>query len=128
MKTIITALLLSSSLSVISTQALAHTQYNGGGQYLTHNSDRQLLTEVVDSKLKAYENGYEKLQALSGKSGVELGAALKLFLKSNRPSSSIHLDDTSNVTVTELMNKKGDVVYQGVVNASFHYQERDSDN
>tara|TARA_R110001583_G_scaffold11285_2_gene51352 strand:- start:27034 stop:27408 length:375 start_codon:yes stop_codon:yes gene_type:complete len=124
MKKIITVLLLSSSLSVISTQSLAHSQYNGGGQYLTHNSNRQIVTEIADSKLKAYENGFEKLQALTDKSGRELGAELKIVLDSNSPSSSIHLDNTY-VTVTEFLNKEGDVVYQGVVNAGFHYQERD---
>ena len=127
MKKIITALLLTSSLSVMSTQALAHTQYNGGGQYLTHNSDRQLLTEVAESKLEAYEKGFEKLQALTDKSGVELATELNLPFNNNRPNSSIHLDDP-DVTVTELMNKQGAIVYQGVVNARFHYQERDSDN
>ncbi|WP_137297552.1 DUF3316 domain-containing protein [Psychromonas sp. SP041] len=120
MKAIITALLLTSSLSLISTQALAHTQFNNS-HYSTRNNDRQIITPFVSSKSEAYENGYNKLQVLIKKSSVELGQELKVW---NALQSSIHLDN-SYVSVDESMNKNGQIVYQGVVNTKFHYQEKD---
>lgn len=122
MKKSIATLLLTSTLSVVAMQASADAQYQGN-EFILHDVEKQIMTPVVQSKSEAYKMGFEELKVIANKSGYELASKLTVTLGSNIMKSSVHYD-SSNVSISEFMNQNGDIVYQGVVNVSFHYQER----
>ena len=122
MKKTISALMLTSVLSTVSMQVFADTQ-NRGGHFIQRKGEKQVVTLVVKSKSEAYEIGYQKLNVFKGKSVNELAKEFKVISFSNRIKSSVRLDE-SHVSVSEFMNESGEIVYQGVVNLAFHYQER----
>ena len=121
MKKLTSVLLLTATLSILSVPVFADTLRGNDLQY--RNSGRSISTEVTSTKEAAYKIGYAKLLDIQEKSHGKLGQELGVTINDASLQRSIHLDDIF-VTVMELMNAKGKVVYQGIVNVEFHYQER----
>ena len=121
MRKLTSVLLLSATLFILSVPVFAHTISGNDLQY--RNSGRSISTEVTSTKEAAYKIGYAKLLDIQEKSHGKLGQELGVTINDASLQRSIHLDDIF-VTVMELMNAKGKVVYQGIVNVEFHYQER----
>lgn len=121
MKKLISALLLSASLSILSAPVFADAQYSAGNHIL-RNNERAIATEVTSTKQAAYKNGYAKLLSIKEKSGSELKKELRVWVNDPRLNKSLHLDDVF-VTVTEFVEQNGNIAYQGIVNVEYHYQE-----
>ena len=75
---------------------------------------------IVDTKEKAYSLGFQELKNLKLKSGTELTNELHLFFNDQRERDSLTIQE-ANVTVQELMNEQGKIVYRGMVNVNYHY-------
>jgi hypothetical protein len=123
MKKLTSVLLLSAALSFLSIPVFADNI--SGNDLLLRNNVRNISTEVTSTKEGAYKVGYAKLLDVSGKTHGDLGKELGITTNDPSLNRSIHLDN-GFVTVKEFMNAKGKVVYQGIVNVEFHYQQRES--
>lgn len=124
MKKLTPALLLGSSLLMLSGTVLADVTFPAGN-YTSNNAERHITTQIVDTKAQAYSNGYERLVAVKDKKGSALNKELRLWGGASALNRSLHLDNAF-VTVTEFMDDSGKMAYQGIVNVKYHYQERSS--
>ncbi|MGB5444791.1 MAG: DUF3316 domain-containing protein [Psychromonas sp.] len=120
MKTIKNALL-ATAMVILSANAFAgSTVY---GDYSVHQSNKTIKTTQTESKQAAYELGLEKLNMLKAESGAELSSDLALSLGSFKEKNSVTLDDGAYITLQEMLNEQGQVVYQGLVNVTYSYSQ-----
>ncbi|WP_022940004.1 DUF3316 domain-containing protein [Psychromonas hadalis] len=124
MKNLTPALLLGSTLMMLSGTALADVTFPAGN-YTLRNAERHITTKIATTKEQAYNNGYERLVAVKGKKGSALNKELRFWGGASALNRSLHLDNVF-VTVTEFMDDSGKMAYQGIVNVKYHYQERSS--
>lgn len=120
MKTI-NNLLLASSIAILSTSAFASaTVY---GDYSLHSSNKTIKTVITDSKQAAYALGFEKLNLLKAGSSTQLSDDLALSLGSLKEKNSVTLHDGAYITLQEMMNGQGQVVFAGLVNVTYSYSQ-----
>ncbi|WP_435236997.1 DUF3316 domain-containing protein [Psychromonas sp. PT13] len=105
----ITTVLLGASAIMLSASSFA----NVGSQ--------TFKTETVDSKDAAYSLGLGQLQQLKSETGYQLSHDLSTPADTYKEKNSIELNDGAYVTVQESMNEQGDIVYNGLVNVTYHY-------
>lgn len=86
----------------------------------TVNSDT-IRTETVASKDAAYSLGFAQLQQLKSESGYQLNNDLSTNADSFQEKNSVTLDNGGYVTVQESMNEQGNIVYTGLVNVTYSY-------
>jgi hypothetical protein len=122
MKKLTSVLLLTATLSILSVPVFADNI--SGNDLLLRNNIRSISTEMTSTKEGAYKVGYAKLLDIKGKQHGELGKELGVTTNDPSLNRTLHLDNAS-VSVNEFMNAKGKVVYQGIVNVEFHYQDRE---
>lgn len=113
--------LMASTLVILSANVFAGPIVTGN--YGVHHASQTINTQAVESKEMAYSLGLEKLNALKSDSGSELSNELALSLGSLKEQNSITLDDGAYITIKELMNEQGQVVYKGLVNVSYGYSQ-----
>ncbi|MFT6926817.1 MAG: hypothetical protein ACJAZP_002437 [Psychromonas sp.] len=95
---------------------------------LSHTSNSKTIhIPTVDSKEKAYSLGFQELQNLQSQSGEILSNELRLGLNDMTEKKSVTLEE-GNVTVQELMNEQGEIVYRGMVNVIYHYSVKVESN
>ena len=93
------------------------------GNYGIHHASKTIDTQLVESKDAAYSLALEKLNQLKSESSSELSHEFAVSLGSWQEKNSVTLDDGAYITVQELMNEQGNVVYQGQVNVTYHYSQ-----
>ena len=86
----------------------------------TVNSDT-IRTKTVASKDAAYSLGFTQLQQLKSESGYQLNNDLSTNADSFQEKNSVTLDNGGYVTVQESMNEQGNIVYTGLVNVTYSY-------
>jgi hypothetical protein len=85
------------------------------------SGSRTIPLPVVNTKEKAYSLGFQKLQDLKEmQSSTSLSDALRIFLYDKKAKESVTINE-ANITVQELMNEQGEIVYGGMVNVTYHY-------
>jgi len=90
---------------------------------LSHASNSSSIQmPIANTKEKAYSLGFQKLQNLKMQSGKALSDELRLTLSlsNQREDESVTIGE-ANVTVQELMNEQGKIVYRGIVNVVYHF-------
>ena len=113
--------LLASAMVIFSANAVASSAVYG--DYSIHSSNTTIKTATTDTKEAAYELGLEKLNLLKTDSGAQLSNEFALSLSSNKEKNSVTLDDGAYITLQEMMNAQGQVVYTSLVNVTFSYSE-----
>ncbi|MCW8996775.1 MAG: DUF3316 domain-containing protein [Psychromonas sp.] len=121
--TITKSLVMASLILLIAANAYAVPALPGN---YTHNAGTKFFdTVTVNTKAKAYSIGFQKLQALKHlKSGKELSEMIGVNVRSLKEKESVTLQPGGYVTVQELMNENGDIVYRGRVNITYHFSSR----
>ncbi|USD43792.1 DUF3316 domain-containing protein [Vibrio sp. SCSIO 43135] len=117
-----TALLLTSTIALMSSNAFANT-LNSNGMYTVVERNKTIHTESMTSKDAAYQQGLTILTQLQESSPKELKRELNVFTV-GAASSQIQLKDGAYVTTQEFMNADGQVQYKGIVNVGYQYLER----
>ncbi|WP_372882905.1 DUF3316 domain-containing protein [Psychromonas sp.] len=120
MKTIKNTLLASTMVIFSATAFAAPVVY---GDYSEHSTNKTIKTAAADSKEAAYQLGLEKLNLLKAKSGTELNNEFALQLGSLKEKNSVTLNDNANITLQEVMNEQGQLVYTGLVNITYSYYQ-----
>ena len=120
MKTIKNILLASTMLIFSATAFAGPVVY---GDYSVHRTNKTIKTATADSKEAAYQLGLEKLNLLKAKSGAELSNEFALQLGSFKEKNSVTLNDNANITLQEMMNEQGQLVYTGLVNITYSYSQ-----
>ncbi|WP_047044336.1 DUF3316 domain-containing protein [Vibrio mexicanus] len=110
----LTTILLTSALVMSGSQALAHPLH------VSHEGNKTLATESVDSKESAYENAQLILDELKASSPAELKNELGV-MPVHLVNNSVTLKDDSYIVAQEYMNDDGEVRYKGLVNVSYSY-------
>jgi len=89
---------------------------------LSHGSGTKTIEiPIVGTKEEAYSLGFKKLQNLTTfQSGEAISDELRLIFDNNKEKESVTIEE-ANVTVQELMNEQGKIVYKGMVNVTYHY-------
>jgi len=90
------------------------------GDYSHHTDNITIKTPPADSKDEAYAIGSKKLKELKSKSASELSDIFGLFLNSKAGKESVTIEG-GNITVEELMDEQGRILYTGHVNINYHY-------
>ena len=116
-----------STLMLLSTTAFAGQYVSTPGNYVQRLNSSTLDTQTVKSKSEAYQVGLKKLKQLYSSPSKELFYTLRVP-STEANINSIHVNDGGYVTVEEMMNANGEVLYRGVLNVSYHFAERDSDD
>jgi hypothetical protein len=93
------------------------------GDYSHYNDNITIKTAPADTKSEAYANGSKKLKELKSKSSSELNDIFGLFLQSKAGRDSVTIEG-ANITVEELMDEQGRILYTGHVNVNFHYSRQ----
>jgi predicted transcriptional regulator len=119
--------LLTTTLTLLSANALANQFVDTTGNLEERFGTRTLHTAVVESKQEAYQLGLAKLSELATISPSKLRYVLSAVNAEYGPDR-IHLNEDGNVTVQEFMNADGQVLYKGQINVTYHYSERDTDH
>ena len=114
-------LLLASTMVILSANAFASSAVYG--DYSVHRSNKTIKTATVETKEAAYQLGLEKLTDLKDDSGAELSNEFALALGSYKEKNSVTLDDGAYISLQEMMNEQGQVVYTGLVNVTFSYSQ-----
>ncbi len=119
-------LILASSLLLLAASAYAAKVIPGN---YDHNSRYEVIeTTAVATKDKAYSIGFETLQDLQKSSGAQLADKLGVSgFMSAKERSSVNLE-SGYVTVQELMNEQGNIVYRGRVNVNYHFSSESDRN
>jgi hypothetical protein len=113
MKTIKTVLLGASAI-MLTANAFAATVNN-----------KTLRTETVASKDAAYSLGVAQLQQLESVSGYQLNNYLVTNADTFQEKNSVTLTNGGYVTVQESMTDQGNIVYTGLVNVIYTYDNHD---
>ncbi|WP_372882904.1 DUF3316 domain-containing protein [Psychromonas sp.] len=113
--------LLASTMVIFSATAFAGSAVYGN--YSVHHSNKTVKTATAESKEAAYQLGFEKLTQLKAESGAELSSELALSLGSYQEKNSVTLDDGAYITLQEMINEQGQVVYEGLVNVTYSYSQ-----
>jgi hypothetical protein len=109
----------------LSSQSMAD-HFEIWGNYRYQSGTSTLKSELVESKNEAYRKGHNIMSSLDNQQSYDLRRILRV------PSSrldvrSIRIDD-SFVTVQEISRTPGKVEYQALINVSYHYRDRDSND
>jgi hypothetical protein len=94
--------------------------------YTMQSSIKTLRSEPTSSRDAAYQQGYDIMNNLHGKSPTELRNILKLSLK-GLDTKSVMIED-KEVTVKEFSKKPNVFEYQALVNVKYHYRQYQSHN
>lgn len=113
-----------STLILLSTSAFAEQYVPAPGNYIQRLNNTTIDTEIVKSKSEAYKVGLKNLSKLYSNSSNELFSTLRIPNVDVNPRS-IHVNDGGYITVEEMMNINGDIIYRGVLNVSYHFSQRD---
>ncbi|MGB5444792.1 MAG: DUF3316 domain-containing protein [Psychromonas sp.] len=120
MKTIKNTLLASAMVIFSATAFAGPVVY---GDYSVHSTNKTIKTAPAESKEAAYKLGLEKLNQLKAESGDELNNEFALQLGSFKEKNSVTLKDNANITLQEVMNEQGQIVYTGLVNITYSYSQ-----
>ncbi|MCK6264497.1 DUF3316 domain-containing protein [Vibrio sp. ZSDE26] len=126
MKLIKTALM-ATSLTVLSANVFAGQYFSTSGNLVERSGTRTIQTEPVGTAQEAYKLGLEQLQSLNNSTPQELIRDLRIA-SIDIDRRKVHLNENGYITVKELMNADGELLYKGQVNVSYHYAERVSNN
>ncbi|WP_372880351.1 DUF3316 domain-containing protein [Psychromonas sp.] len=113
--------LLASAMVILSASAFAGSAVYGN--YSVHHSNKTIKTAPAETKQAAYELGFAKLNELKNDSAAQLSDELALPLGSYQEKNSVSLDDGAYITLQEMMNDQGQVVYTGLVNVTYSYSQ-----
>ena len=112
------SLVMALSLFFLGSNAYAAKAVSG---YSHGSGSRTIEIPIVNTKEKAYSLGFEELQKLTNlQSGMAISDELRLNLEHKKEKESVTIEG-ANVTVQELMNEQGEMVYRGMVNITYHY-------
>ena len=121
------SLVLASSILLLSANAAYAAKALPG--YSHSSGNKTIQTRMVDTKERAYSLGLQKLQDLKKlKSGRELSDIIGLNLDTVKERDSVTLEGGAFITVQELMNEQGNIVYKGKVNIIYHYSYKIDSN
>ncbi|WP_157823216.1 DUF3316 domain-containing protein [Psychromonas sp. MB-3u-54] len=125
MNTMTKSLVMALSLFLLSVNAYAAKALPG---YNHTTNNKTLHMPTVDTKEQAYSIGFQELERLKNMhEGAKLSDQLRLIFNDKREKDSVTLEE-SNVTVQELMNEEGEIVYRGMVNVIYHYNVKSDSN
>ena len=118
MNTMTKSLVMALSLFLLGANAYAAKSVAG----LSHGSGSKTIEmPIADTKDKAYSLGFKKLQDLTKlPSGKAISDELRLSFDTNKEKDSVTIEE-AYVTVQELMNEQGRIVYRGMVNVTYHH-------
>ena len=108
------------ALSLLLLGANAYAAKVVSGNFSHYSAETVMNIVPVDTKSEAYAIGAQKLKDLKAKSSRELNDIFGLNLKTLKEKDSVTLE-SGYVTVQELMNEQGNIVYKGTVNVTYHY-------
>jgi hypothetical protein len=98
------------------------------GDFSHENSYEVIELAAVDTKDRAYSLGFQKLQDLKKLgSGREFSDQLGLHLLNPIEKSSASLE-SGYVTVQEIMNESGNLVFKARVNINYHFSAQGEHN
>ncbi|MGB5446175.1 MAG: DUF3316 domain-containing protein [Psychromonas sp.] len=115
--------LLASAMVILSANAFAGPVLYGN--FTVHNTNKTIKTAPAESKEAAYQLGLEKLNQLKAESSSELSDELALQLHSFKEKNSVTLNDGAYITMQEMLNEQGKVVYQSLINVTYSYSQAD---
>jgi len=121
-----TLLLVSSHSMADSVEVMDKTRMNTGVNYNLIKKTTTLVSEPTTSRDAAYQQGYEIMDNLHGKSSRELIKILKTSLI-NLDFQSVMIVDRE-VTVKEYSKQPNVIKYQALVDVNYHYRIYESDN
>jgi hypothetical protein len=100
----------------------ANAHASKGTPGLSHASGSKTIeVPITSTKEKAYSLAFQELKRLTKlPSGEALSNELRLILNTRPEKNSVTIEE-ANMTVQELMNKQGEIVYKGMVNLTYHY-------
>ena len=111
-------LVMASSILLLSANAYAARVIHG--EFSHYSGEATFDTGFVDTKNKAYTLGAKKLKELRAKSSRELSDEIGLRLDTVKEKNSVSFEE-GYITVQELMNEQGDILFKGTANVIYHY-------
>lgn len=90
------------------------------GNFSHYSAEKVMHIVPVDTKSEAYAIGAQQLKDLQAKSGRELNDIFRLNLETPKEKESVTLE-SGYITVQEIMNEQGNIVYRGAVHVTYHY-------
>lgn len=95
------------------------------GNYDVHFVTKTVKTAAVADREAAYSLALEKLRQLQSASGEELSEEFSLYaiLDTAKERGTVMLEDGSSITLEELMNNQGELVYRGLIRLRYSYSQ-----
>ena len=120
MKTIKNVLLASVMFFLSANVFASNTLY---GDYSVRHVTKTIKTTPVEGREAAYALALDKLNQLKSASGEELTEEFNLYstLETSKERNTVALDDGTSITLEELMNSQGQLVYRGLIHLSYSY-------
>ncbi|MGF1871583.1 DUF3316 domain-containing protein [Photobacterium indicum] len=123
----VTGLVLMSTQVMASTaESMDKTYMRSAANYTVQTGTATLLSDVTATRSSAYQQGYDILNNLHGKSSVELRPILNVSSR-DLDTKSIMVED-KEVTVKEFAKQPNVIEYQALVTVKYHYRIHDSNN
>ncbi|MFC1236698.1 DUF3316 domain-containing protein [Vibrio sp. F74] len=113
-----------STILLLSTSVFAGQYVPTPGNYVERLNSSTIDTEVMKTKDDAYKAGLEILTKLYTSSSSELFSSLRVIGKDVN-KNTMHINDGGYITVEEMMDVNGGMMYRGVLNVSYHFAERE---
>ena len=121
-----TLLFVSTHTMADSVETMDKTRMNTGANYSLITKTTTLTSEPTTSRNAAYQQGYEVMDNLHGKSSQALIKILKTSLIDLDVQSVMVVD--KEVTVKEFSKQPNVIKYQALVDVKYHYRIYESDN
>jgi len=118
--------LMSTQVMAGSAESMDKTYMRSAANYTVQTGTTTLLSDVTATRSSAYQQGYDILNNLHGKSSSELRPILNVSSR-DLDSKSIMVED-KEVTVKEFAKQPNVIEYQALVTVKYHYRIHDSNN
>ncbi|EAS43787.1 DUF3316 domain-containing protein [Photobacterium profundum] len=118
--------LMSTQVMASSAESMDKTYMRSAANYTVQTGTATLLSDVTATRSSAYQQGYDILNSLNGKSSTELRPILNVSSR-DLDAKSIMIED-KEVTVKEFAKQPNVIEYQALVNVKYHYRIHDSNN
>ena len=115
--------LLASIMFILSANVFASNTLHG--DYSVHHVTKTIKTTPVEGREAAYALALDKLNQLKSASGEELTEEFNLYstLETAKERGTVMVDDGASITLEELMNNQGELVYRGLIRLRFSYSQ-----
>ncbi|PSU51616.1 hypothetical protein C9J12_01315 [Photobacterium frigidiphilum] len=124
--TVTALVLMSTQVMASSTESMDKTYMRSAANYTVQTGTATLLSDVMSTRSSAYQQGYDILNNLHGKSSAELRPILNVSSR-DLDVKSIMVED-KEVTVKEFAKQPNVIEYQALVKVKYHYRIHDTNN